>query len=128
MSCCATPSPRDTLGNTVPAVACSPPSPLCPLPKNPSFTSQFCRGGQGHPALRLFTKPCNLISESRMANRVYTGGLQLFDDTLVRLFPKDWARLLKVAFEKRSETSQEMGPRFPRPTAYEDPCLRTSIS
>lgn len=60
----------------------------------------FADYGRDYPALRLLTKLGAWISESRAANRAYTGGVQLFDDTLGRLFPKDWARLLMVALEK----------------------------
>jgi Methyltransferase domain len=56
--------------------------------------------GQDYPALRLLTKLGSLISENRLANRAYTGAVQLFDDTLGRLFPRDWARLMMVALEK----------------------------
>jgi hypothetical protein len=71
--------------------------------------------GQEYPALRLLTKLSNSISENRMANRAYTGSVQLFDDTLGRVFPKDWARLLTVALEKPLETSQEMSASAPTP-------------
>jgi SAM-dependent methyltransferase len=60
----------------------------------------FAPYGRDYPALRLLTKLGSWISENPMTNRAYTGGVQLFDDTVGRLFPKDWARLLMVALEK----------------------------
>lgn len=60
----------------------------------------FAAYGQDYPALRLLAKLGGAIRENRIANRAYTGGVQLFDDTLGRLFPQDWARLMMVALEK----------------------------
>jgi SAM-dependent methyltransferase len=60
----------------------------------------FAPYGQDYRVLRLLTKLGSLIAENRMANRAYTGSVQLFDDTLGSLFPRDWARLLMVALEK----------------------------
>ena len=60
----------------------------------------FAPYGRDYPSFRLLTNLAGRISEGRAANRAYTGSVQLFDDTLGRLFPKDWARLLMVALEK----------------------------
>lgn len=60
----------------------------------------FAPYGQDYRVLRLLTKLGSSIAENRMANRAYTGSVQLFDDTLGSLFPRDWARLLMVALEK----------------------------
>jgi hypothetical protein len=60
----------------------------------------FAAYGHDYPALRLLAKLGGAISENRMANRAYTGSVQLFDDTLGRIFPQDWARLMMVALEK----------------------------
>lgn len=40
------------------------------------------------------------ISRHKLADRLYSGGVQFFDDTIGRLFPMDWARLLLVVLEK----------------------------
>jgi|GEM_PF-1266611 len=73
----------------------------------------FVPYGPDYPALRLLTKLGGWISRSRVANRAYTGGIQLFDDTVGRLVPQDWARLLMVALEKPSKDSQPKGVAAP---------------
>lgn len=40
------------------------------------------------------------VSRHKIASRIYTGGVQLFDDSVGRLLPLDWARLLLVVLEK----------------------------
>lgn len=61
--------------------------------------------GRDCPALRLMTKLGDAISAHRIAHRAYTCGVQLLDDTLGRLLPLDWSRLLLVVLEK-SEPSR----------------------
>ena len=92
----------------------------------------FAAYGRDYPGLRLLTKLGGWISESRVANRAYTGGVQLFDDTLGRLFPKNWARLLMVALEKpldvgsRANALPHPGKGSPPlPASLEDGALRT---
>ena len=69
----------------------------------------FAPYGRDYTSLRLLTKVAAWISENRVANRACTGGVQFFDDTVGRLFPKDWARLMMVSLEKPFEASQEKG-------------------
>jgi len=56
--------------------------------------------GKDYPALRFLTKLGDAITSHRTAHRAYTGGVQLLDDTLGRLLPEDWSRLLLVVLEK----------------------------
>jgi len=56
--------------------------------------------GKDCPAIRLMTKVGDAISARWIAHRAYTGGVQLLDDTLGRLLPEDWSRLLLVVLEK----------------------------
>jgi SAM-dependent methyltransferase len=50
--------------------------------------------------LRPLPKLGNWIGSRVVLNRFYTGSVQLFDDTLGRLLPLDWSRLLLVVLEK----------------------------
>ena len=56
--------------------------------------------GRRFPWLRPLPKFGHWVESRLLPNRLYTGALQAFDDTLGRLLPMDWARLLLVVLEK----------------------------
>jgi SAM-dependent methyltransferase len=56
--------------------------------------------GRKHRWAQAVSRAGKWISNHRIPNRLYTGSLQLFDDTLGRLLPLDWSRILLVVLEK----------------------------
>lgn len=54
----------------------------------------------GTPALRIAGRIAGAISRNALLTKAYTVGLTLLDDAIEPLFPRDWARIMLVAFEK----------------------------
>lgn len=59
--------------------------------------------GDTYPTARLVSSLGKRIAENRIANRAYTGSVQVLDDTLGRIFPLDWSRLMMVVLEKPAQ-------------------------
>ena len=56
--------------------------------------------GRKYPWLRLLPKFGEWVGARQIPFRLYTGSVQVFDDTLGRLLPRDWSRLLLAVLEK----------------------------
>lgn len=52
-------------------------------------------------AARAAAAVARTISSSAVASKAYTASVTLFDDMIERFLPKDWARIMLVALEKR---------------------------
>jgi SAM-dependent methyltransferase len=73
-------------------------SPVQHLPVLGWLGAYECR----HRWAKAVSKLGNWIATHKVPNVLYTGSVQVFDDTLGRLLPLDWSRLLLVVLEKRS--------------------------
>ncbi len=56
--------------------------------------------GRKYRWARLVSTAGAWIANHKIPNRVYTGGVQVFDDAFGRLLPLDWSRILIVVLEK----------------------------
>jgi len=56
--------------------------------------------GRKYRWARIVSRAGTWIANYTIPNRIYTGSIQLFDDTIGRLLPLDWSRLLLVVLER----------------------------
>lgn len=66
--------------------------------------------GRTRLGVRMLSSWGAWISRHKIPNRVYTGLVQLFDDTLGRLLPLDWSRMLLVVLEKAGDSGRSQAP------------------
>jgi SAM-dependent methyltransferase len=58
--------------------------------------------GRKYRCAKVISRAGTWIATHKVLNMLYTGSVQLFDDTFGRLLPLDWSRILLVVLEKRA--------------------------